>query len=302
MEKCGIGVLFMLSPISPALMHFKSWAFSKESVCAFLYNPCDSPLHKHCDFYEFTFVTYGAFRNIYNDVTRDCPQNTLIFFKKGEQHDIRAIQNDSIHFTFIVREDYFETIFTQYFPNVSIDSLGRHRHIRLSERQGEYLAELAKKISNNSVRGYADSFIHLFLFTVVSFCIINESENISSAPQNTARYIDDLLIRLNNFTYINHSVNQIYKDYPIAQSALITLFKKRTGMTIIQYHNMKKMEYAAQLLSSHEYTVTDVCVMLNFSSLPHFGQLFKAQFGMSPKKYQKTHFGTPIPQNPDDII
>ena len=296
------GELLMSSPTPPILIHFKNHAFSKESVCAYLYNPCDSPLHKHCDFYEFIFVTYGTFRNNYNGVERDCPQGTLLFFKKGEQHDIRAIQKDSIHFTFIMQEDYFKSIFIQYFPNLSIESLGKHRQIRLSDRQSEYLAELAKKISNNSVRGYADSFVHLFLFTVLSFCIINEVDNVPSSPQNTSRYIDDLLIRLNNFTYINHSVNQIYKDYPIAQSALITLFKKRTGMTIIQYHNMKKMEYAAQLLSSHEYTVTDVCVMLNFSSLPHFGQLFKAQFGVSPKKYQKTHFGTPIPQDPNDIV
>ena len=291
----------MITPNLPIMFQFRKHAFSKESVCAFLYNPMDSPPHKHTDFYEFTLVTYGEFKDVHNNTETICPKNSQIFFTLGEQHAIYATKSDSVHFSFIVKPDYFESKFAQYFPDKTIESLTKYRHVRLSERQGEYLNELAKRLKDHSNRGFDDYYIQLFLFTTLSFMLLNE-KNVPMAARNPERYVDNLLIRLNNYTYVKHSVNQIYKDYPIAQSALITSFKKRTGMTIIQYHNIKKIEYAAQLFSSHEYTVTDVCMMLNYSSLPHFAKIFKEQYGMSPKRYQKLHSCDPIPQNADDIL
>ena len=49
----------------PLLYQFKEHAFSNDAKYAQLYVACDTPLHTHFDFYEFSLVTYGSFINEY---------------------------------------------------------------------------------------------------------------------------------------------------------------------------------------------------------------------------------------------
>lgn len=81
----------------------------------------------------------------------------------------------------------------------------------------------------------------------------------------------------------------MYAFYPLSQTALINDFKKLTGYTIVQYRNIKRMEYAADYLVKSNYSVTAIANALNISSLGYFSQQFKKQFGMTPTEYQRLH-------------
>lgn len=94
---------------------------------------CDTPLHRHTDFYEFTLVTYGSFINEYEGQKTKLLKNTLIFFRKGEQHCIWLEQQGSIHFSFIVEQDYFESAFSRYFPDRDLSGLGKYQMRTLSK-------------------------------------------------------------------------------------------------------------------------------------------------------------------------
>ncbi len=281
--------------------YFRNYAFYEKSVCAFLYNSFDAPLHQHYDFYEFTFVTYGNFKNEYDGKVMDCPRNTLLFFKKETTHSLWTDQENSVHFSFIVHADYFESSFKRYFPTLSLNSLDTYIQTTLSKQQCEYLNLLASKLRDYTRYGVENIYMQLFLFNVLSFCILSSSE-MAPAPLSKHQYVKNLLTRLDNYTYIKYSVNQIYKDYPIAQSSLISLFKKETGKTIVQYHNMKKIEYAAQLLSTSKYSVTEVCLILQYASMSHFAKLFKSQYGITPMEYHRLHTDDWAPQEPDEKI
>lgn len=81
----------------------------------------------------------------------------------------------------------------------------------------------------------------------------------------------------------------MYAYYPLSQTALINDFKKLTGYTIVQYRNIKRMEYVADSLVKSNYSVTAIANTLNISSLGYFSQQFKKQFGMTPTEYQQQH-------------
>lgn len=278
----------MVNSNPPILLHtFRSYAYSEDSKIAFLYSPCDTPLHRHTDFYEFTLVTYGCFINEYRGKKFELPKNTLILFRKSEQHSIWQEQPGSIHFSFIVEQDYFESMFSRYFPSKDISSLGKYQMCTLPESEGEFLTDLSTKLLDNTSQENRDLLSHLFLFDALTFCLV--PKRVNTELKGSHIYVEKLLNRLNNYFYLHYSVSEIYKDYPIAQSSLISLFKKRTGYTIVQYHTRKKMEYAAQLLNHSGSSITEVAIMLNFSSISHFSKLFREQYGISPKKYQQLH-------------
>lgn len=289
----------MANSNTPIIHHcFRNYAYSEDRKIAFLYSPCDTPPHQHTDFYEFTLVTYGSFINEYEGQKLNLPKNTLILFRKGEQHSIWQEQPGSIHFSFIVEQDYFESMFSRYFPGKDISSLGKYQMRTLSESEGGFLTDLSTRLLDNTSQENRDSLSHLFLFDALTFCLMPEQVN--TELKGSHIYVEKLLNRLNNYFYLHYSVSEIYKDYPIAQSSLISLFKKRTGYTIVQYHTRKKMEYAAQLLNHSGSSITEVGTMLNFSSLSHFSKLFRAQYGVSPKEYQQLHSRYWLPDENDE--
>ena len=266
---------------------FKNYAFSSDTKYAYLYSTGDSLLHKHTDFYEFSLITYGGYINEYEHNAYHLTRNSLIFFKQGEQHSLITEDSSSIHFSFLIEGTHFEDLFRSYFPRISLSSVGRYMEQHLTDTQANFLIDLTNKLLDNSDTKIKSQWANLFLFTALSFCIIQKqsAKNLKSSQI----YVEKLLLRLNDFAYLNSSVKDIYKDFPMARSALISLFRQRTGYTIIQYHNKKKMEYAAQLLNSGVHSVTEVGAMMNFDSLSYFAKVFKAHHGVTPKEYQRLH-------------
>lgn len=274
------------------IQHFMSeYSTAKNPAYAFLFAPCrNADLHTHCGFYEFSLITRGSFINDYKGKKEQLPKDTLIFFRAEESHAILKDAPMSIHFSFLVETDYFEEQFASFFPKVSLSSLGSYRSCYLPESQSRFLQDLAIKLCSNENRKFQDQLAYLFLMTALTNLIMPVQENTSKEVNfgNSANYYASILLdKLDGYMYIADPVNEIYKDFPINKVALIQAFKEKTGSTIIQYSNKKKMEYAAQLLSIEKQSVADISNILNFSSPSHFSKVFCAHFGVNPKKYQQ---------------
>lgn len=255
--------------------------------CAYLYSSISAPMHRHEDFYEFSFVTYGSFINQHNGHSHMIRKNCLLYFRCQETHSIYASNEQSTHFSFIVKKERFEELCKQFFPRS--DFFFRHDCVerQLTELQGEYLANLFKALYICAPGENLMDRIEIFLYNAMA--LVQSSNDNSHSERSTDRYIDKLLTNLNNYAYVPLKVSQIYKEYPLAQSTLINSFRKRTGYTIVQYLGIKKMEYAAQMLRNPENNVTDVASAVAVSSLSHFIHKFKEHFGITPKEYQLLH-------------
>lgn len=90
-----------------------------------------------------------------------------------------------------------------------------------------------------------------------------------------------------------------FRDTPIrvshlAQMAMVseTYFRSRFHaafhLSPMQYILNLKLEYAAQLLESHLYSVAQVSEKCGFRDVKYFSRRFKKQHGMSPLSFQKT--------------
>ena len=244
-------------------------------------------MHRHEDFYEFSFVTYGSFVNNHNGHSHTIRKNCLLYFRCQEAHSIYASNEQSTHFSFIVKKERFEALCQQFFPGSNFFSNHACIEKQLTELQGEYLADLFKALYICAPGDDLTGRIEMFLYNAMAL-VQSNTENPHS-ERSTDRYIDKLLTNLNNYAYVPLKVSQIYKEFPLAQSTLINSFRIRTGYTIIQYLGIKKMEYAAQMLRNSENNVTDIAAAVGISSLSHFIHKFKEHFGVSPKEYQLLH-------------
>ena len=63
-------------------------------------------------------------------------------------------------------------------------------------------------------------------------------------------------------------------------------FSKKTGMTISEYHNNKRLEKACLYLRNTKIKITEIALRLGYSSSQHFSAAFKAYKGVHPRDYR----------------
>lgn len=65
-------------------------------------------------------------------------------------------------------------------------------------------------------------------------------------------------------------------------------FKREHGKTVLEYVAALKIKEAKRLLRLQQYSATEVAERVGYSSLHYFSRAFKAETGLSPKKYIET--------------
>lgn len=73
-----------------------------------------------------------------------------------------------------------------------------------------------------------------------------------------------------------------HKEY----SSLSKLFSQVRGITIERYSILQMVEYAKELITYSELSISDIAFTLGYSSLPAFSKQFKKETGFSPKQFQ----------------
>ncbi len=77
----------------------------------------------------------------------------------------------------------------------------------------------------------------------------------------------------------------------ISYSYLRRLFTRCMGMPPAKYVMKRKIEYAAELLSSGRFNVGETADAVGFSDIYYFSKAFKEQVGVPPSKYKRIHGG-----------
>lgn len=118
---------------------------------------------------------------------------------------------------------------------------------------------------------------------------IGESVRSESPPSNDPaglcleiikrRYVDPTL-----------SISSCAREMFVSPGYLRTLFKRRTGVTFVQYLTGYRMEKARELLLNTDMYVQDVAAAVPFEDVRYFSSLFRQHTGCSPSEYRSKNF------------
>lgn len=85
------------------------------------------------------------------------------------------------------------------------------------------------------------------------------------------------------------SVNDVARQTGFSYFHFIRLFKAVFGETPHQLQSQAQIEQAKRLLILSDSSVTEVCLLVGFSSLGSFSALFSRRVGMSPTSFQQRY-------------
>lgn len=78
--------------------------------------------------------------------------------------------------------------------------------------------------------------------------------------------------------------NQIF----LSSGYLSALFKKETGINVVQYITMYRMERAKDLLVNTNMKIVDISKNIGYSTSSYFGMQFKKHYGIAPHEMRET--------------
>ncbi len=73
----------------------------------------------------------------------------------------------------------------------------------------------------------------------------------------------------------------------IPRNSLFKVVKQQTGMTLGQYIQFCRLEYAKKLLEDTEETIAQISEQCGVNDFNYFSRLFKKQYGITPREYRK---------------
>lgn len=240
------------------------------------------PVHVHSDYYEMLFVTEGIYQNVFNGVSEAIPPNTLLIFDVNTVHEFNSTSQADSHFVFASNKEVFNQYLTLHFPGVRLFDRSSMIKCPFSPTQAAYITELAR-LSGHSTLG--KNYIDLFLYNVLA----QVQMHITPPNPTGDRYVFDIIEKINNMTYLNTPITEIYKNYPISSTTLIHIFENRIGTGIKKFQIKRKMECAASLLINSDQNITDIAGYVGIDSLSHFISIFKSTYSITPSDYRKKY-------------
>ena len=182
----------------------------------------------------------------------------------------------------------------------------------------------AKTLDENKIQGYqcgADAYLcKPFSPEVLKACVDNlnakrmqqasmilASAGLSDQPEAQPKIVADMspldkkfLEKLyayieDNLDNCDLNVNMLGRELGFSRTNFYRKVKALTGISPTDLLRVYRLNRAAELLLTREYTVGEVGEKIGFGSQSHFSSLFKKHFGVSPRAYVTNHFSQYCP-------
>lgn len=151
--------------------------------------------------------------------------------------------------------------------------------------------------------GVNETFVRKWNSETVFFSSINMAKNIRMLEERlknlTARFRDELLEELEKddfsavFSYIEQNLKEKVSLGELAEISCMSVpsfckkFKERTGLTLVQYMNEKRIERAKVLLKNKNYSLWEISEMTGFSNANYLIRVFKKVTGQTVSEYRR---------------
>jgi AraC-like DNA-binding protein len=271
------------------------------SIGVFQDNLEKSSWHYHNN-YEISFITEGSGKRIVGDSIEEFQPGDLAFIGPYLPHVWIA---DKESMTPSTRS--LEMVFLQFSDTILSTQLlslpefnNVKRALEFSERGIQIVGNTLNEVSEIMLQlPYLRNFDRMLNFLKMMDIIGKSKTNVPLASKNFLKLrfttgnkriavIHDYL--MNNYQE-EVNLNKLAALVNLAEGSLCRFFKMNMGITIFEYLNKIKTEFACKLLMDQDLSILDVCIDSGFNNISHFNKQFKKIIGVTPSAYRNRFNG-----------
>ncbi|MDM5335838.1 AraC family transcriptional regulator [Fictibacillus enclensis] len=158
-----------------------------------------------------------------------------------------------------------------------------------TEKKFSFSAQLNKLVTQLPVLIFteADKKAKAILALIVNhLSLTQKAENESEDESSSINWSESLDYIHENLTNNEFSLEDAANHSYVCKWYYSKLFKKQFGVTFRDYLIHNRIERAKQLIMA-DNSITDVCYMVGYGDLTHFGRIFQKKVGMTPSMYKR---------------
>lgn len=253
------------------------------------------------NFWEFVYVDKGKIEILTDSRHCNLSQGDIIFYKPNEFHAGRAIDNASPNLIIISFEChdpcmmFFEdrtfqldeeerVILSRLIDegNKAFDPPVDSPNMTLPNRRPDALFGSEQLIKN---------YLEILLVLMIrKGDLRQESEKpTTTISENRETDLVGQIIEYmkENVTH-NLTPEQLCDEFAVSRTQLMTMFKSKTDMGVIEYFSRLKIDTAKEMIRSKQYNFTQIAEYLSYSSVHYFSRKFKSITKMTPTEYARS--------------
>ncbi len=260
-----------------------------------------STWHYHNSF-EISFITEGSGKRIVGDSIEEFQPGDLAFIGRNLPHVWIADKEPRIP-----SNRTLEMVFLQFTLNVLSSQLlvlPEFSHVKraldLSERGIQIIGDTLNEVSEIMLQlPYLKSFERMLHFFMLMDIIGKSETNVQLASKEYLKIrftTGNKRIATIHEYLMNHyreevDLNRLAALVNMAEGSLCRFFKMNMGITVFEYLNKIKTEFACKLLMDPGLSIMEVCLDSGFNNISHFNKQFKKTTGVPPSEYRKRFKG-----------
>lgn len=252
-------------------------------------------IHSHHNF-ELNFIASGAGRRIVGDNISGFESGDLVLMGPDLPHCWEVQYSGDLPPPFCIVTHFSEDIINADFfkmPELEkVRDLLKQSHLGLRfkvEAYDKVQAILEKMTRLEGLEYYIE------LLKVFNLLLHFEQREILSNPIAGALVFSKNLEKVNKvYEYVFQNIHEGIKLEKaaallnMAPSSFCRFFKKKTGLTFMEYVKRVRVGMAAKLLAESDKQITEICFESGYNNLANFNHYFKSIMGKTPSAYRKS--------------
>lgn len=240
--------------------------------------------------YELSCFIGGEGYNYRDDQKYIVKEGDLFINVPGDYHKIVSSDTSPLRYLYMGWQ-FPEHMAEHFLPIVEFF----HKPLEIPVMQDKlgisfYLSKMVNEFYNGT--DFSEEMVNSYVFQIL--CLLYRTWQTPGQPAEPSRKgnsvggtVYRVIQYVDNNIYDIDNVGTICRDLCYSSSYLSRVFHARTGVTLQNYLNEKKIESAAELIKNSGLSMTEIAEKLHFDSVQSFSRIFKRIAGVSPSHYAK---------------
>ena len=256
---------------------------SKDFAYNLLYH--DFPiLHTH-NYWEFLIVLSGEYKHTINGKEELIKRGQVIIIRPNDLHMLEQTEETSSHLNVMVKCEAIERWANNYSDNFFNDL--------------QQIDEISISVSDvyiNKIETYcllyndADEQKQLMIMNYITGLLFTTViDQLFNMNNNKPKWLLDLIAEMHRQERISWTVADVVSYSNYSHVHLIREFKKYFDCSIVEYLRKVKISFATDYLKHSSLSISEISILLGFSSVSHLNHIFKEATGKTPLQFRKDY-------------
>jgi len=254
----------------------------------------DDVYHDH-DFYEICYMLNGEIPHIVNEQQLDLSSGDMVFLRPEDKHIYLRKKSKAKHRDILFQRDFFKSVMEflgkDFSSTYNSPTLPIKINVSMEEiEEIESLIENYYAIQHENIKEKMlnAKFILIKLLHYLQNNVKTKKDPYSQYPS----WLKDLLQQMNMRQLYKEGLPTIMSLFNYSKSYMCNVFKKYMGMTMTEYLNDLRLQYAASQIKLTTGSILIISQEAGFSSISYFNKQFKKKYHCTPRQYRSlnNHF------------